>query len=263
MSELLPHLPERPAQPRENGVTMMMDKGLSLRQAEDFIESSGHLTDLIKLGFGTSVISRNLKEKIKLYQKAGLKVYVGGTLFEAFAIRSMLDDYKRFIDDLGLDTCEVSDGSIVLEHNVKCEYIRELSKNYRVLSEVGSKEAGILISPAKWISMMNTELESGSWMVIAEARESGNVGIYRPNGTAHVLLVNRILSKVPGDRILWEAPVKSQQAWFIKHLGANVNLGNIAYDDVIPLETLRLGLRGDTFFQFLPEEYAHLKQSAD
>lgn len=263
MSELLPHLPERPAQPRENGVTMMMDKGLSLRQAEDFIESSGHLADLIKLGFGTSVISKNLKEKIKLYQKAGLKVYVGGTLFEAFAIRSMLDDYKRFIDDLGLDTCEVSDGSIVLEHDVKCEYIRDLSKNYRVLSEVGSKEAGILISPAKWISMMNTELESGSWKVIAEARESGNVGIYRPNGTAHVLLVNRILSKVPGDRILWEAPVKSQQAWFIKHLGANVNLGNIAYDDVIPLETLRLGLRGDTFFEFLPEKYAHLKQSAD
>jgi phosphosulfolactate synthase len=263
MSKLLPHIPERPEHPRENGVTMMMDKGLSLRQAEDFLSASGHLTDLIKLGFGTSVVSKNLKEKIKLYQNAGIKVYVGGTLFEAFAIRSMYDEYRKFIDDLGLDTCEVSDGSIVLEHDVKCEYISKLSKDYRVLSEVGSKEAGILIAPAKWISMMNSELEAGSWKVIAEARESGNVGIYRPNGTAHVVLVNRILSKVPGDRILWEAPVKSQQAWFIKHLGANVNLGNIAYDDVIPLETLRLGLRGDTFFQFLPDEFAHLKQTAD
>jgi phosphosulfolactate synthase len=204
-----------------------------------------------------------LKEKIQIYQKAGMRVYVGGTLFEAFAIRSMFDEYRKFIDNLGLDTCEVSDGSIVMDHGVKCEYINKLSKDYRVLSEVGSKEAGILISPAKWISMMNKELEAGSWKVIAEARESGNVGIYRPNGTAHVVLVNRILSKVPGDRILWEAPVKSQQAWFIKHLGANVNLGNIAHDDVIPLETLRIGLRGDTFFQFLPEEYAHLKQTAN
>lgn len=263
MSKLLPYIPERPEHPRENGVTMMMDKGLSLRQAEDFLSASAHLTDLIKLGFGTSVVSKNLKEKIKLYQNAGIKVYVGGTLFEAFAIRSMYDEYRKFIDNLGLDTCEVSDGSIVLEHGVKCEYIAKLSKNYRVLSEVGSKEAGILIAPAKWISMMNSELEAGSWKVIAEARESGNVGIYRPNGTAHVVLVNRILSKVPGDRILWEAPAKSQQAWFIKHLGANVNLGNIAYDDVIPLETLRLGLRGDTFFQFLPDELAHLKQTAN
>ncbi|MEX1189154.1 MAG: phosphosulfolactate synthase [Bacteroidia bacterium] len=263
MSELLPYLPERTKHPRENGVTMMMDKGLSFRQAEDFLASSSHLTDIIKLGFGTSIVSKNLKEKIKLYQKAGMSVYVGGTLFEAFAIRSLFDEYRKFIDDLGLDTCEVSDGSIVLEHDVKCEYISKLAKNYKVLSEVGSKEAGILIAPAKWISMMNSELQAGSWKVIAEARESGNVGIYRPNGTAHVVLVNRILSKVPGDRILWEAPAKSQQAWFIKHLGANVNLGNIAHDDVIPLETLRLGLRGDTFFQFLPDEFAHLKQSAN
>jgi phosphosulfolactate synthase len=263
MNQILPHLPERTTQPRESGVTMMMDKGLSIRQAEDFLAASGHLADIIKIGFGTSIVTNNLKEKIQIYQKAGMRVYVGGTLFEAFAIRSMFDEYRKFIDNLGLDTCEVSDGSIVMDHGVKCEYINKLSKDYRVLSEVGSKEAGILISPAKWISMMNKELEAGSWKVIAEARESGNVGIYRPNGTAHVVLVNRILSKVPGDRILWEAPVKSQQAWFIKHLGANVNLGNIAHDDVIPLETLRIGLRGDTFFQFLPEEYAHLKQTAN
>jgi len=263
MNKILPHLPERSQQPRDSGLTMMMDKGLSLRQAEDFITASGHLADIIKLGFGTSIVSNNLKEKIRLYHSAGMRVYVGGTLFEAFAIRSMIDEYRRFIDDLGLETVEVSDGSIILDHKIKCEYISNLSKHYRVLSEVGSKEAGILISPVKWISMMKAELDAGSWKVIAEARESGNVGIYRPNGTAHVMLVNRILSKIPGDKILWEAPVKSQQAWFIKHLGANVNLGNIAHDDVIPLETLRLGLRGDTFFEFLPGEFAHLKQIAD
>ena len=155
---------------------------------------------------------------------------------------------------------EVSDGSIILEHKKKCEYISQLAKKFNVVSEVGSKEAGILISPSKWISMMKAELDSGSQMVIAEARESGNVGIYRPNGTAHVMLVNRIMAKIPSEKILWEAPIKSQQAWFIKLIGANVNLGNIAHDDVIPLETLRLGLRGDTFFQHLPEDLKKLKQ---
>jgi len=262
MNVNLPFLPERSQRPRQSGVTMMMDKGLSLRQAEDFIESSGHLSDLIKLGFGTSVVSNNLKEKIKLYQNAGLKVYLGGTLFEAFLIRGKFDEYIRFAKSLGLDTAEVSDGSIVLPHEEKCKYINKLSKEFTVLSEVGSKEAGILIAPARWISMMKSELDAGSWKVIAEARESGNVGIYRPNGSAHVVLVNRIVSKIPPDKILWEAPIKSQQAWFIKHFGSNVNLGNIAHDDVIPLETLRLGLRGDTFFQFLPEEYHKLKQVA-
>ncbi len=259
----LPFLPERPSQPRQNGITMMMDKGLSLKQAEEFIQASGPYTDIIKLGFGTSVISPNLKEKVKLYHSAGMKVYLGGTLFEAFLVRGKFEDYIRFAKGLGLETAEVSDGSIVLPHDEKCKYISRMAKEFTVLSEVGSKEAGILIAPAKWISMMKAELEAGSWKVIAEARESGNVGIYRPNGSAHVVLVNRILSKVPSDKILWEAPIKSQQAWFIKHIGANVNLGNIAHDDVIPLETLRLGLRGDTFFQHLPEELHKLKHIAD
>jgi phosphosulfolactate synthase len=259
----LPFLPERDSKPREKGLTMMMDKGLSLTQARNFIESSLAYTDLVKLGFGTSIITSNLHEKIQLYRDAGLKVYLGGTLFEAFLIRGLFNEYIAFAKDLGLDTAEVSDGSIILPHKKKCQYIEKLAKHFTVLSEVGSKEAGILIAPAKWISMMKAELEAGSWKVIAEARESGNVGIYRPNGSAHVMLVNRILSKIPGDSILWEAPLKSQQAWFIKSMGANVNLGNIAYDDVIPLETLRLGLRGDTFFQFLPDEFQKLKQVAD
>lgn len=250
----LPHIPNRGQHPRQVGLTMMMDKGLSWRQAENFVDCSAHLTDVVKLGFGTSYVSKDLQRKIDIYKSAGLKVYVGGTLFEAFIVRGMFDDYRRFLDKFKFDTCEVSDGSIVISHEKKCEYISTLAKDFTVFSEVGSKEAGILISPSKWIKMMKNELKAGSWKVIAEARESGNVGIYRPNGTAHVALVNKIISNVKVENILWEAPQKSQQVWFIKQFGPNVNLGNIAHNEVIPLECLRLGLRGDTFFDNLPEE---------
>ncbi|MBK7384318.1 MAG: phosphosulfolactate synthase [Flavobacteriales bacterium] len=256
MNYRLSHIPERTKKPREEGLTMVMDKGLSMRQAEDLIDASGPLVDLLKLGFGTSFVTPKLKEKIKLYQKADIRVYLGGTLFEAFVARGQFKDYRKLLDQLGLDMAEVSDGSINLPNKEKCKYITELAKTITVLSEVGSKETGILISPARWVSMMRMELDSGSWKVIAEARESGTVGIYRPSGHAHTTLVNRILAKVAAQDILWEAPQKSQQIWFLKQLGANVNLGNIAQDDVIPLETLRLGLRGDTFFQYLPEEMA-------
>lgn len=257
----LPFIPERPAQPRNSGLTMMMDKGLSLRQAEDFLSVSGNYTDLIKLGFGTSYLTPNLEQKIKLYHEAGMKVYLGGTLFEAFIIRNMFDDYRKLLDKLKLECAEVSDGSIEMPHDKKCEYINKLSKDRTVLSEVGSKEAGIIIHPAMWTSMMNAELQAGSWKVIAEARESGNVGIYRSNGNAHTLLINKILSKVKKDDILWEAPQKAQQVWFLKLLGHNANLGNIAYDDVIPLETLRVGLRGDTFFSNLPDKLKQKKEA--
>jgi phosphosulfolactate synthase len=250
----LPYIPERDQKPREKGITMVMDKGLSMHEAENMIEASGHLIDIVKLGFGTSFVTNNLAKKIKLYQKANIKVYFGGTLFEAFVVRKKFREYLRVIEQFGVDAVEVSDGSIVLDHKKKCKYISQIAKNYTVLSEVGSKEAGILISPGKWINMMQRELEAGSWKVIAEARESGNVGIYRPNGSAHSSLVNKILEKVPKDSIMWEAPHKPQQVWFIKLLGPNVNLGNIAPNEVIPLETLRLGLRGDTFFSFLPEK---------
>jgi phosphosulfolactate synthase len=161
---------------------------------------------------------------------------------------------------LGLDTLEISDGSMVIQHDEKCELIQKLSKNFRVLSEVGSKEEGILISPNKWIRMMKNELQAGSWKVIAEARESGTVGIYRPNGSAHVQLIRRILANVALEDILWEAPKKPQQVWFLKQFGANVNLGNIGPEDLIPLECLRLGLRGDTFFEYLPQELAEGKR---
>lgn len=249
----LEHLPFRAERPRTEGLTMVMDKGLSIRQAEDFLSMSTDYVDFIKLGFGTSVITKNLKEKIKLYQNAGMKVYLGGTLLEAFIVRNKIDDYIRNISELGLNCAEVSDGSITLNHDKKCEIISKLAKNFIVVSEVGSKEEGVIIHPARWISMMQSELQAGAFKVIAEARESGTVGIYHKNGSAHTLLINRIVNKVKIENIIWETPQKSQQVYFIKLFGANVNLGNIGYDDVIPLETLRLGLRGDTFFTFLPE----------
>ena len=249
----LPHLPSRSAKPRKEGITMVMDKGLSMRQAEDMVSVSADYIDFVKLGFGTSLVTKNLKEKVKFYHNAGIKVYLGGTLLEAFIVRNKIDDYIRAISNLGITCAEVSDGSITLDHNKKCEIIQRLSKDFTVVSEVGSKEEGVIIHPARWISMMKSELEAGAFKVIAEARESGTVGIFHKNGSAHTLLINRIVNKVKLENIIWETPQKSQQVYFIKLFGANVNLGNIGCDDVIPLETLRLGLRGDTFFTFLPE----------
>lgn len=260
----LSYIPERTAKPRQSGINMMMDKGLSLRETENFIESSGGLTDVVKFGFGTSYVTNNLQEKIKLYQEAGIRPYFGGTLFEAFYARGMVKEFLELLDKYKLDLAEVSDGSIMINHDEKCELIRTMSKDRTIMSEVGSKDSGIIVSPAKWIKMMSTELEAGSWKVIAEGRESGNVGVFRPNGTAHTLLINRIIAKVNPEDILWEAPIKQQQVWFIKLFGHNVNLGNIAPHEIIPLECLRLGLRGDTFFEFLPKDYAErLKQVND
>lgn len=254
-------IPDRDIKPREGGVTMMMDKGLSFSETEAFLEANAEYTDLIKFGFGTAYLTNNLKEKIKLYKKHNIRPYFGGTLFEAFYARGMFDDYRRLLDEFDIDLVEVSDGSIIIPHDEKCDAIRILSKDKTVLSEVGSKDAGILISPNKWIRMMSAELEAGSWKVIAEGRESGNVGVFRPNGTAHTMLINKIIAKIDPNKILWEAPQKNQQVWFIKLFGPNVNLGNIAPNEIIPLECLRVGLRGDTFFEFLPKVYAdRLKQ---
>jgi phosphosulfolactate synthase len=250
----LTYIPSRPAKPREKGITMMMDKGLSLRETENLIDASGDLFDIAKFGFGTAYVTKNLEEKIKLYKSAGIRPYFGGTLFEVFIARNKFNEYRKLLDKFEMDLCEVSDGSIIIPHDQKLEYINKLSKDRTVMSEVGSKDAGIIISPNKWIKMMSTELEAGSWKVIAEGRESGTVGVFRPNGTAHTYLINKIIAKINPNSILWEAPKKTQQVWFIRLFGANVNLGNIAPNEVIPLECLRLGLRGDTFFEHLPEK---------
>jgi phosphosulfolactate synthase len=230
---------------------MVMDKGLSLRQALDLVSSASAFTDIVKIGFGISIISKDLAKKIQIYKDAGIETFFGGTLFEAFIARDAFDDYRRYLEKYKMEYVEVSDGSIKMEHDEKCEYIRKLATEFTVLSEVGSKEAGVIIHPNHWTGMMKKELEAGAWKVIAESRESGTVGIYRPNGNAHVTLIHKIIQKIESEKILWEAPKKSQQAWFITTLGANVNMGNIAPDDVLPLETLRLGLRADTFYHFL------------
>jgi len=247
----LSQVPHRTKKPRAHGLTMVMDKGLSLREAEDMMSVSESYLDIVKLGFGTAYVTPNIEKKISLYHSAGIAVYFGGTLFEAFMIRNQVDDYIKLIEKYKLKYMEISDGSITIPHKKKCELIKKMSKYATVITEVGSKEEGIIIHPNLWIEMMQKEIEAGAWKVIAEARESGTVGIYRPSGKAHVVLINKIISKVPQEKIIWETPAKSQQAYFIKLLGSNVNLGNIAPNDVLPLETLRLGLRSDTFFHFL------------
>jgi phosphosulfolactate synthase len=250
----LPHIPQRSKKIRQSGLTMVMDKGLSIKETENFISASGDYTDLVKFGFGTSLITKNLEEKIKLYRDANIKTYFGGTLFEMFIVRDLFDDFRKTIDKYNLDMIEISDGSIALQHEEKLKYIQLLSKQVTILSEVGSKQAGVVISHEKWVEMMKTELEAGAWKVIAEARESGNIGIYNPDGSANTELIDDIVQHIDTNNVIWEAPNKNQQVWFIKLLGCNVNLGNIAANEVIPLETLRLGFRGDTFFQFLPED---------
>ncbi len=257
MNIKLPYMPNRPEKPRKSGVTMVMDKGLSMNEAANFIEKASEYTDLVKLGFGTSVFTPKLKEKINLYKSNGMSPYLGGTLFEAFAVRNMLDQYLIYMDSLGLEMCEISDGSMFLEHESKLKCIAVISENFKVVSEVGSKQKDIVISENKWVEMMLQELNAGAWKVIAEARESGNIGIYNSDESANMSLINKIAKNIDRDEIIWEAPLKKQQVWFIKQFGPNVNLGNIAPDELVSLECLRQGLRGDTFCDFIPPKAMH------
>lgn len=254
MNNVLPYLPERPAKPRNSGLTMVMDKGLSIREAEDFISVGSEYTDFVKLGFGTSLITPGFDKKIRIYKKAGVIPYFGGTLFEAFVIRNMFNEYVDFMTRYEVELVEVSDGSYDIERDKKLDYISRLAEMFTVISEVGSKKADVVYTPDEWVTMMRAELNAGSVKVIAEARESGTTGIYNEDGSINNKIISAITDQVKLENVLWEAPLKSQQAWFIKHFGANVNLGNIAPAEIIPLESLRLGLRGDTFFQFLPAE---------
>jgi phosphosulfolactate synthase len=257
MNNVLPFLPERTAKPRNAGLTMVMDKGLSIREAEDFMSVGSEYTDFVKLGFGTSLITPGFEKKIQIYKKAGVIPYFGGTLFEAFLIRNMFNEYIEFMNKCEVELVEVSDGSYDIERENKLEYISKLAEKFTVISEVGSKKADVVYSPDEWVAMMKAELNAGSVKVIAEARESGTTGIYNEDGSINSKIITAISEHVKLENVLWEAPLKSQQAWFIKHFGANVNLGNIAPAEIIPLESLRLGLRGDTFFQFLPDEMKH------
>jgi phosphosulfolactate synthase len=260
MNSELPFIPQRSRKPREEGLTMMMDKGLSCTEAESFVESSADFADIIKFGFGTGLIANQLEKKIEIYRKGKLRPYFGGTLFEVFFIRNRFDDFRRMISKYKLDLVEISDGSMSMDHEKKLDAINILSKEVTVLSEVGSKVKGVEIPPEKWVKLMQSELQAGSWKVIAEARESGTIGIYNEDGSANKTLIKDIVDNLKNEAVLWEAPNKNQQTYFIRLLGANVNLGNIAPAEVVSLEALRLGLRGDTFFDFLPDELQVFKQ---
>lgn len=254
MNFVLNNLPERTQAPRTYGLTMVMDKGMGHEEVKNFLSVAAPYVDIVKLGFGTAFVTQNLREKIDIYRSYNIPVYFGGTLFEAFLIRNQFDDYLNVIKDYGLNHVEVSDGSIIIPHNEKCGYIEKLAKHVTVLSEVGSKDAAHIMPPYKWIELMRAELESGSTYVIAEAREAGNVGIYRGSGEVREGLVQEILTQIPYEKIIWEAPQKAQQVYFLELLGANVNLGNLAPNEVLPLESMRYGLRGDTFHLFLNKD---------
>lgn len=254
MNFLLKNLPERTTQPRTYGLTMVMDKGMGLDEVRNFLSVAAPYVDIVKLGFGTAFVTNHLREKIDIYRSFNIPVYFGGTLFEAFLIRNQFDDYLNVIKEYDLKHVEVSDGSIIIPHIEKCGCIEKLAKYVTVLSEVGSKDATHIMPPYKWIELMRAELEAGSSYVIAEAREAGNVGIYRGSGEVREGLVQEILTQIPAEKIIWEAPQKAQQVYFLELLGANVNLGNLAPAEVIPLESMRYGLRGDTFHLYLNKE---------
>ena len=243
-------LPERTSKPRESGLTHVLDKGLSLEQARQFLDVSSQYVDIVKLGWGTAVVTPNVKEKIALYQSFDIPVSFGGTFFEVCLRQGKYDEFLALVDECEMTCIEISDGTIDMDEDDKLAIIRDLSKRYKVLSEVGSKDDAVVITPSKWVDLIGRELEAGAWKVITEGRESGTVGIYRPSGDVKDGLLEEIKETFDTSQLLFEAPVKKQQAWFIKYFGTNVNLGNIPPEEVISVETLRLGVRGDTLLTF-------------
>jgi phosphosulfolactate synthase len=236
-------------EPRRAGLTHVLDKGLGLRAWEDVLETSGDYIDLIKLGWGTAYVTQNLQQKLALLR--GKPVVIGGTFFEAVVVKDNLDVYKRWLYDLGLTHVEISDGTIEIPRERKLELIADFARDFTVLSEVGSKDAEVVFAPYQWVEWIKEERDAGAWKVITEAREGGTAGIFRPTGEMRTGLVDEIAHEIDVDDLIFEAPTKASQAWFVNHFGAGVNLGNIPPDEVIPLETLRLGLRGDTLKEVL------------
>ena len=243
-------LPERTYKPRESGLTHVLDKGLSLDQVRQFLEVAGEYVDVVKLGWGTAVVTPNVKEKIALYQSCGVPVCFGGTFFEVCLRQGKFAEYLALVDECGMECVEISDGTIAMDEEDKLAIVRKLSKRYTVLSEVGNKDEAVVITPSTWLDSIKRELEAGAWKVITEGRENGTVGIYRPSGDIKDGLLEEIRTTFDTSQLLFEAPLKKQQAWFITQFGANVNLGNIPPEEVISLETMRVGVRGDTLLAF-------------
>jgi phosphosulfolactate synthase len=240
-------LPPRSGKPRTTGLTHVLDRGLSLAQVDGLVEVAGGSVDIVKLGWGTAVATGNLEPKLERLRAHGIPVVLGGTLTELAISQGRVEGLVRWLRELGLDHVEVSDGTITMEPGAKCDLVRRLaSEGFTVLSEVGSKDAKTIMAPYRWVEQIEAELEAGAWKVIAEARESGTAGIFRADGEVRMGLIDEIAHAVDPSRLLFEAPQKDQQVWFIERFGPEVNLGNIAPDDVLSLETLRLGLRSDT-----------------
>jgi phosphosulfolactate synthase len=245
MTDLL-DLPDRSAKPRQQGITHVLDRGLSVAAVDGLIEVAGDSVDLVKLGWGTALRTANLKPKLARYAEHGIPVVFGGTLTELAIAQDRLDRLIAWLHQLGLGHVEISDGTITLEHDRKLELIERLAREFVVLSEVGSKDDTKIMAPYLWVEEIEQELAAGAWKVIAEARESGTVGIFRHDGEVRMGLVDEIAHAIDTGRLLFEAPQKDQQVWFVRRFGANVNLGNIPPEDVLSLETIRLGLRFDT-----------------
>jgi phosphosulfolactate synthase len=235
--------------PRDGGLTHVIDKGLGPRGWEDVLETSGDFIDIVKLGWGTAYVTPNLREKLDVLREK--PVVIGGTFFEAVVVQDKLEEYKRWLHELGLTHVEISDGVIDLPRERKLELIAEFARDFTVLSEVGSKDSEAVFAPYEWVRWIKEELAAGAWKVITEGREGGTAGIYRPTGEMRTGLVDEIVHEIDLGSLLFEAPSKASQAWFIKQFGPGVNLGNIPPDEVIPLETLRRGLRGDTLKEVL------------
>jgi phosphosulfolactate synthase len=241
------NLPMREQKQRTKGLTSILDKGIGKDHLKDFLSNCGDYTDVAKLGWGTSIVSNSIKEKIQIYQKNNILVSTGGTLFEIFYVQNKVDEYLEYIKDREFDIVEISDGTIMIPRNEKLKYIEKFKKHCMVFTEIGSKDVKFVTPPSKWVKWIKEEQSAGADYVILEGRESGTVGLYRETGEIRMGLVNEIVEEgISPDTLLFEAPQKAQQVWFIKKFGVNVNLANIASDDVISLETLRLGLRSDT-----------------
>jgi len=240
-------LPERSAKPRDDGVTHVIDRGLSIAEIEGMIEVAGEFVDIVKLGWGTALATGNLERKLERYRAHGIPVVLGGTLTELAISRGRLDELIAWVHDLGLEYFEISDGTIELEHPRKLELIERLAQEFTVLSEVGSKDdTGAITPPYVWVEQMRAELAAGAWKVIAEGREAGTAGIFRPSGEVREGLIGEIVHEIAPARIMFDAPRKDQQVWFVRRFGPEVNLSNVPVGEVLALETLRLGLRSDT-----------------
>jgi phosphosulfolactate synthase len=249
------NVPARSPKPRTCGLTHVIDKGLNLREIEGLFDTAGDYVDIVKLGWGTSYVTQNLEKKIALYRSLEAPVVCGGTLFEAAVALGKLDEYRRWLTENRFSHVEISDGVVELPRERKLELIVELARDFVVLSEVGSKDAEVVFPPYQWVEWIREELDAGAWKVITEGREGGTAGIYRPTGEMRTGLIDEIAHSIEFGDVIFEAPTKSAQAWFVKHFGPEVNLGNIPPDEVIPLETLRLGLRADTLKEVLLREH--------